>query len=755
MKIAILHADHNTEDEIINLLCTDGERKMELFFRGFLPYFYISLEDEKNSVLEILNSKKEVIRVENLNHKLKIYAKKSKFIPEIREEIKNYGRTFEYNIPFIKRFLIDKNLKPMTFYETKLQNKYIKEISGPFEEMHNYRFLAFDFETYKNRIVAATFFSDNFSKVLLAKAFEKNPKNSEVEVIENESEFLKRIIDILNSEKFEFVVGYNTDSFDLEILNNSCMKQGIESKIEFVRRGIRNAAKLKNSVHIDLFPFFSNILSRSMKIETFTLNNVAKAVLGEGKEEYTLEKLNSAWENKDPEFLEYAIWDSKLLFNLSKEILPLIIELSRITGVLPFEISRASYGQLVENLLIREAAMEKALIPNIPERTEILERELKSYEGGFVKEPKEGFYEKLAVFDYRSLYPSIILAHNISPETINCPCCKNKSEVHFCQKKQGFIPKVIENLVKQRFKLKDDLKKLEKGTESYRKINTRQNALKILLNAFYGYLAYSRARWYSKECAKAITAYGRRYIKKAMDEAENAGFEVIYGDTDSILIKYDSEKRAIEFMDKINSTLPKFMELELEGFYKTGIFTFTEEGRGAKKRYALLKENGELKIVGFEKVRRDWSNLAKEVQERVILEVLNKNLDGAVQFVRKVIEELKNKKVPMEKLAIHTQITKSLKKYDILAPHTEAAKKAIERGVQISPGDVIKYIITPGKGKISERAEILKFAQDYDSEYYIEHQIMPAALRILKVFNYRKEDLLGTTKQSGLKLFTK
>ncbi|MDY6769731.1 MAG: DNA polymerase domain-containing protein, partial [Candidatus Nanohaloarchaea archaeon] len=284
-------------------------------------------------------------------------------------------------------------------------------------------------------------------------------------------------------------------------------------------------------------------------------------------------------------------------------------------------------------------------------------------------------------------------AHNISPDTLDRDDCDDEYTVdiedldatyRFCQDDPGFIPSLLEDMVEERYELKGRLSGMAEDSQEARDLDTRQNALKILSNAFYGYMGYNGARWYSRECAEATTALGRRYIQDTIEAAEEMGFDVVYGDTDSVMLKGgDVEDRLDGFQAEVNADLPEFMELEFEGFYPRGLFTYTEQGEGAKKKYALIDRGGDVKITGFEQVRRDWSPVAKEVQEEVIRQVLEGDVDAAVETVEDTIERLRAGEVPLEKLRIYTKMTKKPENYESKTPHSEAAKKAIKRGEEI------------------------------------------------------------------------
>ena len=217
-------------------------------------------------------------------------------------------------------------------------------------------------------------------------------------------------------------------------------------------------------------------------------------------------------------------------------------------------------------------------------------------------------------------------------------------------------------------------------------------------------------------------------------------------------------------MEKINKSLPGNMELELEGFYPRGVFVGKKgEERGAKKKYAMIGEDGRIKIRGFELVRRDWSQVAKETQRMVLEAILKEgSKEKAVKIVREAVERLKSGKVPLEELAITTQLNKAPGKYEVTSPELAAAEKAAKRGVPIEKGSVIQYVIVKtGKttkassAPISERAEPVDFVKegDYDADYYINNQVLPSVMKILKELGYSEYDLKIGGKQKSLLSF--
>ncbi|MFB6217037.1 MAG: DNA polymerase domain-containing protein, partial [Candidatus Aenigmatarchaeota archaeon] len=185
-------------------------------------------------------------------------------------------------------------------------------------------------------------------------------------------------------------------------------------------------------------------------------DSVAEELLGENKEDMDWEQMKESWsQKKDLEtFADYAMKDSEIALKLGEEVIPQILELSRITGLIPFDACRLTYGQLTENFLLREAYERNMVSPNRPSRDSRKDRRRQgAYSGGFVYTPDAGLYENIALFDFRSLYPTVMVAHNISPDTLNIDNCEDSFSLEdfdysFCQDQKGFFPELVEELVR-------------------------------------------------------------------------------------------------------------------------------------------------------------------------------------------------------------------------------------------------------------------------------------------------------------------
>ena len=811
-KIQLVDTDYQVEDDKVAVRCfgkTENGESILYYDRQFLPYVYVlpeegadideleefivneSFEEDGESLpireverleLEDLRDEREILKVHS-NIPAKIPKLKNKFwdLEEVEE-------CREFDIPFYRRYLIDKGIRPASWIEVEgeeienndfdkvidaekisiLEEKPMeKDSPDETEEPGNFEWntVAFDLEIYEDEIIMASFYSEEFRKVLSTEEIDREF----VEAVESEKVLIERLVEIVREEDIDILTGYNTDEFDFDVLrersneHNITLAMGLDGeRMKFNRRGRFKGARLKGRMHLDLYPFISHVIAPGLDSETLDLDSVAEELLGLRKDDLSWEEMKASWRNKEDleEFADYALKDSELAFKLAEELVPQMLELSRITGLIPFDACRLTYGQLTENYLLRESHERDMMALNRPSQDSRQKRQRQgAYSGGFVYTPDAGLYENLALFDFKSLYPTVMVAHNISPDTLNPEECEDLFDLEefdysFCQDEIGFFPELVEELVKDRSEIKKQMKEVEEESQEHQILDNRQQAEKILANSFYGYLGYNSARWYSRECAEAITYLGRKHIQDTIEKAEEEGFEVVYGDTDSVFLKKDNIREEMdEFLEEVNQDLPEFMQLEFEGFFTRGFFTSTESGEGAKKKYALLSEEGSMKITGFEQVRRDWSPIAKKTQKRVLRKVLEDEVEEAAEIVKDTIQSLKDGEIPVEDLKIYTTLTKPPEEYGSTAPHVEAVKKAKKRGDEISAETTVAYVIGRGAGSISSRAELLKYAEDYDPDYYIDNQVIPVALRVLKVFGYTEGQLKGKGKQSGLGKF--
>jgi DNA polymerase I len=370
-----------------------------------------------------------------------------------------------------------------------------------------------------------------------------------VETVESEAEMLRRFVDIVKEENPDLLIGYNSDNFDFPYIRDRAaildvpLNLGTDgSSLKFMKRGFANAALVKGRVHVDIYL----IMRRYLHLDRYTLERVYLELFGKEKHDIPGDEIHRYWTaggEKLETLFRYSLDDAVTVTEIGEKMLPLTQELTRIVGQPFFDVARMTTGQMVEWYLIRKAYEQGEVVPNKPSASQYSNRRGKRATGGYVKDPVKGLHENIVYFDFRSLYPSIIISKNVSPDTLVNECDPEKCHISpergymFLKEPAGFVPSIIGNILHERVRLKTMMK--ESKDEKEKKIlNVQQEALKRLANSMYGVYGYSRFRWYRLECADAITSWGSDYIKKTMVKAEDFGFKPVYADTDGFYAVY-------------------------------------------------------------------------------------------------------------------------------------------------------------------------------------------------------------------------
>ena len=720
---------------------------------------------------------------------LKIFATNYKDLHEIADHlgIKEIEKRRGYDLGFITHYIIEKKIIPLKSYEIsgellnnsnefggidksldvdfciKLENA--KEIT---DIKYTPKILSYDIEVDeldigKGEILMISLVSDNIKKVLTWKHCEK--KEDYVEFLKNEQEMLEYFVKYVKKISPDFLVGYFSDGFDLPYIKSRAEKNkiklplGLDNSQPRFSKGINLTGKIKGIVHIDLIKFIRTAYSQYMQSETLSLNEVSKEFLGDTKKNFKFKhssKINGdEWKN----YFEYNLHDSTLVLNLFKKFWPDLFEFTRVMKEPIFDVSRNGMSKNVEDFIIHN--LEK--FNEIPEKKPLPEeinkrRHAERYEGAFVLEPVPGLYENVAVFDFTSSYGSTIVTYNLSKSTLLEKPDKNSNSIEaldkvvYFSKKPGFFPEMLKEIIEKRKKFKLELKEKPDVIK-----NARSNAFKLLANASYGYQGFFGARYYCLEAAAATAAFARKSIKDSIEKINKLGYKTIYSDTDSIafLTQEKTESQTLELLKKLNSELQGIMELELEGFFERGLWVSTRAGSvGAKKKYALIDKKGILKIRGFETVRRDWCNLAREVQNKVIQLVLKEgNEKKALEYLKSVIKQLKERKIEIENLIIKTQLKKPISEYKAISPHVIAARKMKEKEIPITQGNLVEYYISETNSKsklVREKVKLPNEKGEYNIQYYLEKQLLAAVENIFQVFKINVKEIMDGKKQTSL-----
>lgn len=801
---AVLEIDYlnKNEDSTIRLTVFSKEgRSYEVFDENFKPYFYLvaarNMEKEFIQNVSTIDNGKTIkatsvvgVERELFGKRVKafqVFVKNTSYVPKLSSVMGQYGTCYEYDIPFAKRYSVDKDIVPLTYYEFNLTEKNgVLSLDSwrktADDSVAGLKVMGFDIEVYnplgiprpeKDPIIMISYLYRKGNEIRKGVITFKEINLPFVEVAKSEKDMIKLFLQKVKEFDIDVIVGYNSANFDIRYLieraraiNIDFNASRFEGDTKIESHGLVDKVKIGGRIHIDMYvvvKFIATVgASESiLKLNSKTLKNVYEAITKEKK--FAVEKMDifKLWDGSREELerlATYNLADAEALDKVYETFIPIMIELSRTTYNVLSDVSVSTTGQLVEFMLMHNAAKFNEIIPNKPNDFEMKERVSNPIEGAYVKTPEPGIYSNLVMFDFRGLYPSIIISYNIDPSSI-CTDCTEYYEApdgtRFRKDRKSIIPLILKMLIQQR----SEVKKAYKKDPDNIFLGSRQLALKILSNSFYGYLGYARSRWYSRPCASGVTALGRQYIKDSIEKAETFGLKAIYGDTDSIvaLVGDKTKDEIFAFLKDFNTKLPESMELELEDFYRNGVFVgkkTDKESAGAKKKYALISESGRIKIRGFELVRRDWSKIARDTQ-RLVLETILKEGDPqkAAEIVKDAVKRLREGKVELSEVAISTQLRKDIDSYDSKSPELGAAKKAVREGKKTKEeveGAVISFVITKHGSTISDRAELEEFAKDYDADYYINHQVLPATMRILKELNFDEDELKGLGTQKKL-----
>jgi len=726
---------------------------------------------------------------------LKIFATNYKDLHEIAEKLgtPEIKKRRGYDLGLTTHYIIEKNILPLNWYEISgevlnnslefggidsilevdlcLKLEKLKKIP---DKKFKPKILSYDIETDslkigEGEILMISLVSDNFKKVLTWKKTSEK-KQSYVEYVKDETELLEKFVEYVKKISPDFLTGYFSDGFDLPYIkaraekNKIKLQLGLDGTQPKFSRGINLTGKINGIVHVDLLKFLRTAYSQYMQSETLSLNEVSKEFLGDTKKDFKMRHSSNLKEMDWKKYYEYNLHDSVLVFKLFGKFWPDLLEFSKVIQEPIFEVSRNGLSKQVESYILHNLKDFNEIPEKRPTYDEIRERRERPHsEGAFVFEPKPGLYKKIAMFDFTSMHTSIIVSFNLSKATLlekkqkdayESPEINYKGKLtkFYFEKKPGFFPTLVKEIFEKRKQFKTEYKKNPNIITQ-----ARSNAFKLLSASVHGYVAFFGARYFSAEASNSILAFVRKLNKEAIEKTKEAGYNVIYADTDSVAFSLENktQKQALEFLKKLNLELPGIMELELEGFFEKGLWVTTRAGTtGAKKKYALINKQGKIKIRGFETVRRDWCKIAREVQNKVIRQILKEgNEKKSLEYVKEIIKKIKQRKINREDLIIRTQLKKPISEYRAITPHVVAAKKMQEQEIPISQGELIEYYIaeTVKKSKlVRDKVKLPNEKGEYNIQYYLENQVLPAVENIFQVFDINIREVIEGKKQTTL-----
>ncbi len=605
---------------------------------------------------------------------------------------------------------------------------------------------------------------------------------------EDERDLLRNWARFLVQSDFDVITGYNIQNFDLPYVFNRAKALGVHSQVVDISRVVGRRATMREATFsssaygtrkdwetticgrlvFDMIKY----MRRNHKFSSYTLNAVSAHFLGQQKEDVhysIISDLQNGTADDRRRLAVYCIKDALLPQRLMDKLYVLInyIEMARVTGV-PLDYLNSRGQQIkVMSMLLRKCKLKGDLVIPTPKRQQGGTDGV-AFEGATVIEPKKGFYkDPIATLDFASLYPSIMQAHNLCYSTLlthsqatqmpESSYSKTPNGHYFVNQtvRQGILPEILGELLSARKRAKKDMK-AAKDPLTKNVMNGRQLALKISANSVYGFTGATVGQLPCLQISSSVTAYGREMIDATKAKVEStytvangypADATVIYGDTDSVMIKFGvpDVATAIEMGAKAAPEITQALfkppiKLEFEKVYKPYLLM-------NKKRYAGLywtrpEKFDKLDTKGIETVRRDNCGLVRTVIAHCLNRILiHSDVNGAIAYVKRQISDLLQNKVDISMLVISKAMSKSPDSEDYVAKqaHVELARRLAVRDKATAPvvGDRVPYVITKAGGPRAaayEKSEDPLYALEnnvpLDTAYYLHNQLSKPLLRI-------------------------
>ncbi|MBC7712396.1 MAG: DNA polymerase II [Rhizobacter sp.] len=668
-------------------------------------------------------------------------------------------KTFESDIKPLERYLMDMNI----FAQINISgNSYVKDgliafenpVVTPGKFYPEYKILSFDIETGKDgRLLslAYSFRSKTYNEdrtIVLGQGIE-TPDVKFTNKQEGILDFFQQAVKRLDPDIF---TGWNVIGFDFHFLDKKSKELKLPISLGRNNRPLDMFQSARGEWHVKLEGRVVIDGPWAMKMNFFTfesykLNNVAKQLLGSGKDIDEDEEFDK-WGEIERRFREdkmalakYNVMDATLVLDIFEKIklIDLLLTRSFISGMLIERVggSTASFDHFYLPPL-HEAGV---VAPNVEDIG--WARQAK---GGFVLNPKVGIHPNVLVMDFKSLYPTVIQTFMIDPLS------RFHKEVNPLTTPVGLkfsrtdhiLPGKIHELLERRSQAKK-----EKNT------NLSQ-AVKILMNSFYGVMGSSGCRFYQEDLPDGITGSGQWILKTVIEFLENRGFNVLYGDTDSLFVQLpdieDYDGQAKKLVGEVNTFLTdklkkdfeveSKLEIQYDKFFQTLILTSARGNEeGAKKRYAGLaiknidgKVVEEMVLTGMEYVRSDWSLLARNFQYELVRRVFKG--EDIQEYIDETLKKLERKELD-DQLVLSKRLSKPLDEYiKNIPPHARAAKILYEKLGILKKRP--QYVMTT-RGAIPIELP----HEDIDYDYYLDRQLAPIADSILGLFGKSFEEMRG------------
>jgi DNA polymerase II len=689
-------------------------------------------------------------------------------VPALRDRLHDGGiDTFEADVRFAMRYLIERGIKGSCEIEGPaipgigttwvFDNPVLRPAAVKIEP----RVLSFDIETdgKGERLLAISLYAPEIDEVLIVDGTDRPMPQRATRCID-EREALDAFCSRVASLDPDVLTGWNVIDFDLTVLEKIAarlrhpLQLGRDSGAMRLRKAEGYFGSGQASIPGRLVLDGIDLLRGAfVRMDDYSLDAVARKVLGEGKAvrgdvRDRIGEITHNYNHDLPAFAQYARTDARLAFEIPRKLnlIQLAFARSQLTGMTPDRVA-ASIASF-DFLYLTELERLRIVAPTVRSSDS---RVNAAQQGGHVLEPRTGLHTNVWVFDFKSLYPSIIRTFNIDPLSYVAVPGADDDLIEVPGGAFRRSPAILPRMLDELFPRREAAKKAGDDVAS--------GAIKILMNSFYGVLGTPACRFYNPALANSITGTGREMLLWSKRWFETAGFDVLYGDTDSLFVHSHSDDpdaasaQAHQLVVALNEELVRYieqrwqvrsrLELEYEKLYlKLFLPRARHSTRGASKRYAGLLHGGSgtenVEFVGMEVVRRDWTELAKQVQRELYQRLftgqrVDSYLSDVVRQVRAGARD--------DALVYRKNLRKSTQDYTATTPpHVVAARKSTQ-----PPERLIRYVMTTAGAEPLDNVK-----HPLDREHYIDKQVRPVAEPVLSTLGLDFEQVIGDSRQMDM-----
>ncbi len=763
VRIISASSSQDGDEPVIELFGKTRDRQsITILAYGFKPYLFAvdpkpDLDQQMKDDPEVISAEHDSLLYKSEMHDvLKVTIKSPWKISEFKNRFQRKGyKVLSADISFQHRFFYDKDMGACIRVSGEpIDRPYYTDLvirMDSFENIDSFdpglKILSFDIENSVEH---------EFIYVICSTIKDGDVIRNGPAISGDESNIIEAFAALIRSEDPDVITGYNIDNYDIRKIMERSKARRMKDALPWGRDGSQPKLisdrfwRVKGRLVCDAWW----AVKKQLRPKQETLNAVSMMLLGEQKLDVDPKYMDSEWANNREKVIEYCFKDSELALRILLEVdtVRKDMDLAAVSKLTIEDVMTSGSSQLSDSLLIRAADRNKVAVPMMGARIAGADQ----IEGGYVHSMTPGLYHWVCVEDFKSMYPSLIIAKNICFTTL----CEDgeivsPSGARFMSKerREGLLPRILEDLMAERDRIKKQMKQTTDPHE-HNYLDGLQAAVKVLMNTFYGVFASTFYRFTDKSIGAAITAFARANTIGIINQVESEGIHVIYSDTDSIFMQSPENnlEGSVAFGEKMAERFSvDGGTLEFEKLLEP-MFT-----HGMKKRYVgkivWPQASDELLVRGYEIRRSDSFDLQSKMLTQLFEMILAEKNDEALTMVKTTIQDVKNGNVDISELVI-SKSCKGLDAYenpDRMA-NVQAAKKLIEMGYDFIPGMKVSWIVTDSKSSpqtVEPYVSGVEFKGKPDYKYYAE-RLSQTASRITEVFGWEEKDLLMGNQQATL-----